>query len=364
MRTCTRCGFPTRYSRFLAWNSDGTVTGSVRPTIPMMFMEVAEWDAVSGELSNTLGLPIDHIVIEAEKRIGKDLYEMFKGIYHLNLKRVPNSRLLRPQWMGKLFIRALRRDISGIGNGSVTVEEYRTGESLRVRFKNPCLVPVVVGNCLGLYESLETMPGSSAEYRLDGGDLVVQLSHAEETPGYEDRLYLEEVEPGVGPLRFDRCEHCGVPIKMGRSLSWDLPRGVITNPLTGRREVMVAVQSIGAILRELERELGNEIVEILYTAQKRFSLGHLEGVKASGADAFWQEFLTEMALRGLGYPTEFETAGDSISVDMRNAYDQELYAAKLAAGLEKLTGRGSNINWELRERDHSRYTISTGAAEG
>ena len=361
MRRCARCGFPGRYTRFLEWHSDGTVIGSVTPRIPMMFMEVDEWDAISGELASTLGLPIDHVVIEAEKQIGKDLYEMFKRVYHINLKRVPNNRLLRPQWVAKLFLRALRRDISGIGNGSVRVEEYRTGKTLRVRFENPCLTPVVVGNCLGLYESLEIMPGSSAEYGLEGGDLVVRLSHSEETPEYEDRLYLEEVEPGEGPLRFDRCPVCGVPLKIARSLSWDLPRGVITNPLTGRREVMVAVQSVNAILRELERELGGEIVEILYNAQKRYSLGHLEGAEASGTEGFWEEYLTEMALRGLGYPAEFEAGGDSISVDMRNAYEQDLYAAKLAGGLEKLTGRGSNINWELREREHARYTISTGA---
>lgn len=330
----------------------------------MMFMEVAEWDAIFDELSNTLGLPVDHIVIEAERQIGKDLYEMFKGVYHINLRRVPNSRLLRPEWLAKLFIRALRRDISGIGNGSVTLEEYKTGKSLRVRFKNPCLVPVVVGNCLGLYESLETMPGSSAEYDLDGGDLVVCLSHAEKTPESEERLYLEEVEPGTGPLRFEKCGQCGVPLRMGRSLSWDLARGVITNPITGRREVMVAVQSVYAILRELERELGSEIVEILYNAQKRFSLERLDGTEVSDEDAFWEEFLLEIALRGQGYPTRFEAGEGSVSVEMLNAYDQDLFAAKLAAGLEKLTGRGSSIDWELREREHARYTISTSTAKG
>ncbi len=358
MRTCARCGFPRHYSRFLEWHGDGTITGSVGPRIPLLFMETEEWEAITGELARTLGLPVDHIVIDAQKQIGKDLYEMFKDVYRFNIKSIPNSRLLRPQWAAKLFIRALRRDISGIGNGSVRVDEYRAGRKLTVRFENPCLDPVVVGNCLGLYEGLEKMPGSKAEYHLEGGDLVVELSHSANAADAERRLYLEEVEPSGGSLRFEKCEDCGVPRAMGSSLSWDIARGTITNPLTGRRYAMAAVQAVYAIMRELERELGVEIVEIMYNAQKRYSLNQLPPV--ASPDGFWDGYLTEMALHGYGYPVKFDASKDSVSVEIHNSYDHDLYAAKVAAGFEKTTGGGSRIDWESREKHRAKYTISTG----
>ena len=64
--------------------------------------------------------------------------------------------------------------------------------------------------------------------------------------------------------------------------------------------------------------------------------------------------------RGLGYPEQFERTGDSVSVDIKTAYNQDLYAARLAAGVEKMTGRKSRIEWESRESHHGRYMITAG----
>jgi hypothetical protein len=65
-----------------------------------------------------------------------------------------------------------------------------------------------------------------------------------------------------------------------------------------------------------------------------------------------------MGLRGFGYPSVFESKGDSISVVMKNAYNQDLYAARLAAALERIAGQESTIDWEKREQTSAVYSIS------
>ena len=360
MRLCRECGFPRRFSRFLEWHTDGTISSNVRPRIPLMFLEVDEWDTMYDELAMTIGGPIEHIVVEAQKHIGMDLYDMVKGIYwNINAKRVPNSRYLRPEWLGRLIIWGMRNDLAGLGAGRAQLESYRAGDHLTLRFLNPCLMPLIVGNCQGIYESVEQMPGSKAGFKMEGDDLLVYLMPAEEKPASEDRLYLEEAHGSSGSLRYDTCPVCGVPRKMSRALRWHIDRGEIVNPLTAKREDMMAVQSMNAILRELERELGADVIDIVFHAQKWYSLARLEetGAGKKEPEDFWPSYLEDMALRGLGHPHEFEPLSDEVSVAITNAYNQDLYAARIAAGLEALTERATSISWDRRERDDSSYVI-------
>jgi len=362
MRRCRICDFPRRYSSYLEWHSDGTVIGSVRPRIPLMFMEVEEWESIFDELTKTIGSPVEHILIEAQKNIGKDLYKMVRAIYwNINVKRVPANRFFRPQFLAKFVTLVMRNDLAGLGAGKPKVVSYRAGDHLTLSFSNPCLVPMVVGNCLGIYESIEEMPGSKAEYRIENGNLIVHMTHSEEIPEAADRLYLEEVEAGSGPVSYERCSKCNVPLKAARSLKWDFKAGAINNPETGKREGMVAVQSMNAILRELVRELGEDVLGILYEAQKRYARERIESEKKfeqKTKEEFWNDYLLELAVRGFGYPSMFELMGDSVSVEMRNAYTQDLYAAKIAAAVEALTGKDSKISWGGRARDLSKYLIT------
>ncbi len=333
MRGCKECGFPRRLSRFLEWHSDGTVIGSVRPRIPVMFLHVDEWETIFSDLADAIGMPVDHIIIEAQKGIGKDLYEMVRSVYHgINARSVPNNAFLRPQWLAKSIVWGMRRDLARLGAGRPRVILYRTGETLVLGFSNPCMVPMIVGNCLGIYESVEKMTGSQARYGFANGDLIIRMTHADARPESEGRLSLEEVEPGTGSLTYGRCHRCGVPLLVARVLEWDISRGAIINRISEEREGIISVQSVNAILRELEKELGEDVIRILYDAQKNYSGRDLQDRTFGDPGAFWDSYLTNMALRGLGYPEMFERTGDSVSVDIRTAYNQDLYAAKLAAG--------------------------------
>jgi len=358
MRKCGGCGFPRRIGRFCEWHSDGTLAGALRPKIAFIFLEVAEWDSIYERLSSALGIPLDRIVLEAQKNIGKGIHEMIRAIHHINLKRIPANRLIRPKWLISLIIRSLRRDLAFLGAGSPSVDDYRAGEYLVIRMTDPWVNPIVVGNCLGIYESTEDMPGSDAEYWVEGGDLIMRLSHAKRKEELEERLYLEEATPGEGSLSYERCPECGVPMMIARALEWDIKRGIIRNRLSGEREEIVAVESINSIMRELEKELGGEVWGILYEAQKDYSGRVLKDKEIKNVEVFWDHYLQNMGLRGLGYPERFDRSHDSITVEIKPAYNQVLYAAKLAAGFEKATGRRSRTEWEVRELHQGRYKIS------
>jgi hypothetical protein len=358
MRKCRQCDFPSKFARFFDWRSDGTIisTDSTRTRSQITFLEAGEVESLFSDLSETIGINIDRFLIEAQKNIGKALYANLP-IRHM--KRVPNNRYFRPQWLTRLLVRTVAADIAGLGDGRVSLDRYTAGERLVVRFKDPVVVTLLVGSLAGIYESIEEMPGSHVDYRLENGDLVVELTHGVEQPAEDERLYLEEVKGGEGSLRWETCGDCGVPLEAARTFYWEIGRGIIRNRKTGERDVVVAVQSVNAILRELEAELGEDVTQLVYDHQKAFTLRDLEDAAVEEPDAFLDQMLMDMALRGLGHPTAFEFDGTSMSVEISNAYNQVLYAAKLAAALEKVTGKASTIDWKKREPEAGAYTVTT-----
>jgi hypothetical protein len=355
MRQCRDCGFPRKFAKFFDWRSDGTIvsTDSTRTRSQITFLEVSELETLFKDLSDTIGLDIDRIFIGAQKNIGKALYANLP-IRHM--KRVPDW--LRPRFVARQLVKLIANDIAGLGDGIVSLDEYVAGRTMVVRFANPVLAPLMVGSVSGIYESVEDMPSSKAEYGIEGGDLVIRMTHAPEQAEAEERLKLEEVVEGQGPLRYDRCGYCGVPREAARTWRWDLSRGIITNKRTGSREAVVAVQSVNAMLRELENELGEDVPALVYDHQKALTIKKLSGAAVDDVASFVKERIGSMALRGLGYPSSFEWKEPTLTVEIKNAYNQDLYAAKLAAVIETATSRSSRIEWQSREPHDDRYTIT------
>lgn len=356
MRNCRECGFPKKFARFFDWRSDGTIisTDHTKISSQITFLEDGELEEVFGTLSDKIGVSVDRFLIQAQKGIGKAVFE---NIPLRHIRHIPNKRFFRPQFVASLAVRMVASDFAGLGDGRVSVLKYRAGELLVLRFRNPCLVPLLVGSSASIYESVEEMPAAEYEYGMEGGDLIIRLSHGEQKPDTEDRLFLEEVVPGKGPLTYDRCPSCGVPMEASSTFEWIIDEGIIRNRITGNREVIVSVQSVNAILRELESELGEEVVKIIYDAQRERSLSRLGVSGPAEPETFIERYLEQMALRGLGYPRKYEMEGAEVRVEISNAYNQVLFAARLAACLEMAFGGESGIEWSARGRDRGAYTI-------
>jgi hypothetical protein len=355
MRQCRDCDFPKKFAKFFDWRSDGTIvsTDSTRTRSQITFLEVSELETLFKDLSDTIGLDIDRIFIGAQKNIGKALYANLP-IRHM--KRVPD--LLRPRFLAKLLVKLISADIAGLGDGIVSLDDYVAGERMIVRFANPVLVPLMVGSVSGIYESVEDMTSSTAEYGIEDGDLVIRMTHATRQVESEERLKLEEVLEGRGPLRYDRCLDCGVPREAARTWKWDVSRGIITNKRTGCREAVVAVQSVNAMLRELENELGEDVPILVYDHQKALTLKKPPASDVDDPEGFIKERIDSMALRGLGYPSSCTYEDGTLKVEIENAYNQDLYAAKLAAILETATSKSSTIEWQSRQPHHDVYTVT------
>jgi hypothetical protein len=356
MRSCKNCEFPLKFARYFDWRSDGTIISTDRTKVlsRITIQEVGEFESLFTDLSNTLGMSIDRFLIQAQKNIGKALYA---NLPVRHMKRVPAT--LRPEFVARQLVKLIASEIAGLGDGIVSLDHYKAGESLSVRFENPVVIPLLVGSLVGIYESIEDMPSAEYDYGIEDGDLVVRLSHGQAGTVEEQRLYLEKVVPGNGNWTYEKCPGCGVPMAAARTFEWDMKRGVMRNRVTGEREVIIAVESVNAFLRELEKELGEEIVDLVYNHVKLFTKQKIKKSGQLDTESGWDLRLFEMALRGFGYPVKFERGDGSLTVEIEDAYNSDFYAAKLAAALEIATGKESSIEWLVRDGNKGRYVIST-----
>ena len=360
MRKCKKCGFLVKFARFFEWRSDGTIvsTNLSRTKVRIMFLEVGEMISVFDELSRVMGKPVNRTLIEAERNIGKAfLADTPIGF----VKHMPRNRFLRPRFLAKAMIRIVRKDIAGLGCGVVSVEDYRAGKYLTLRFANPYFVPGTVGNTLGVFELIEGIKSANYEYDVeDNGDLVVRYSDSGK-PGrslLESRFYIESAMRSTGLISYDRCKKCGTPLDVAGALRWNMRKGIITNRFTGERVAVGSPQSVNAMLWKLADEFGEDVIGILYDAQKGRSIRDLKDLSGEAPVEFWERYLLELALKGLGYPEVFNWDEGGISVEIRTAYNQTLYAARIAAALESMSGLSSEILWEKRKPNLGIYTIS------
>lgn len=358
LRKCRSCGFPRKFARYFTWHSDGTIVNTENAGVEyrITFLEAGELEGVFDTVSSAIGVPLDPIIIEAEKNVGK---EFFEATPLRVLKHAPRNPHLRRPFIAKSMVRLVRVHVAGLGGGIIRADSYRGGCDMVLRIRNPVFAARTVGDSLGIYESIERIKSADYSWHIDeSGELEIRMAHPEvpEEPLSETRLFLERLVPGDGKLRFESCEVCGVPLAAADLFAWVIDEGLVLNRKTGRRELLGATQSVDAIVRELERELGAQVLDMLYDAQREYSRLRLKELEA-GEVPLWEEYLFELGLRGLGHPEHFKTDGRSVFADIRNAYCEELYAGKLAALFEVSTGQPSYIEWENRYRRDARFTI-------
>ncbi len=350
-----------RFARYFDWRSDGTILGTDRVKLQsrITFLELGEMEGLFDDLSMMIGVSIDHILIEAEKNVGKAFYASTPLRY---LRYAPRKPALRPAWVARAAVRAVRSDVAGLGGGIIRAESYDPHGSMVLKISNPVFVARTVGNSVGIYESIERVRGVDYQYRIDNGDLLLTMTHPVEGPPSEPlsetRLAPDPVVPGEGPVRYERCGRCGTPAEASATLEWDLSRGTITNRRTGKRLSVGAVQSVKAMMRELEKELGEDVLKPLHECQRQITRQQLERDAFQRGDDFWNRFFHTCALKGLGYPSSFAAEEDSITVEITNPYETTLFAARVASGFEYLTGEISRLDWEMRRNDLSVFIVS------
>ncbi len=351
MRRCRKCGFPRGISDFLRWSEEGTITERVSRDFRAVLIEADFLPQIFAHIERVLGHSIGHLVFEAQRIAAAQV---------IKSNTDGPKRILRWPGIRQIFVRILALVAILTGQGYARIIRYRPGRGGEAFFRNAfhreLMAAIVVG-------SIETLDGKIYDYewRDEGNGEVICLNPSPSHPGYADRLTFVPSPARRGRRGIERCSRCGVPMALTR-LQWRTGEGEIFDPDRGVRMVILDLYTPNVVLRELARELGEDIYPVIVDAGRDFSRQRLSrefaGEMERGGEELVGLALETMALRGLGNPVSFSLQGGKLSVTVDNPFNLHLLAGMLAGLFEVLEGRKTAVSWHEPDRFSAVFEVT------
>ena len=339
-KACPECDVPKRLIKEHRWLDDGTIVQNKDPDHRMVFFESGNINGTFGNIEEIIGMSIERIVIEAKRRATFDFVDhMLPGVVKAILRMVG----VRP------IIRNITSLGSVMGYGHIELVDIRRvhgkGDYATMRVTEPYSLPLFCGDLAGSFNAVDQRE-VGIDYEKVSPDIYDITGHVSKHPmELKGRLQTKPYTHKAGDIELERCSTCGGPMALSQ-YEWDMGRGVIENRSSRRRMAMLGPAALDAIFEELEKELGENIPEVVIEAQRRFVK---EGFSSSQEVRDIEDFRNELAFRGVGNLKEFEAEKGGLRVRIENPC-LYLMLVGLTQGLFELAfGREGDVEWELAE---------------
>lgn len=345
VKRCSMCHVPLQFSRMNVWNADGTITQARNPGHRLFFYDASGFDRLFDNVSEIIGAPIGHIVMESRRRATLDYIE--------TLLSGPLGLALRTFQRRKAYAQ-IATMASLLGYGHFEVKAFRRGELVSISGENTYCENMAAADLVAIFNYLEGLPADIHIENFGEGRLFTMSEGAMFGGEPASRLEYRKIRRKPGSLIMERCPECEAPIDF-KKFSWHMDRGVITDRDSGRDMVLVGPSEIDAIFGELEAELGPEINRAIVEGQSRYvrdELQHREKARGSGYLAL------QLALRGMGNLVRFEMGRDRLRAEVENASPYLMVTGLIKGVFESLTGRRSWCDYRLN--DHGTLFIEAG----
>ncbi len=359
IRLCKECGVPFS-AKDLQWTTGGTIEQKVPPRERQVFCECEFIDPLFEGISDLLGLPIDHIVIESRRREVKAYVE---ARYPAVLRR--SMKYISERMMGDSRLKKYARSLLGRASKAMFLRVAEIGRAcgfgdIRPREDwdfddryahhvhtviDPYSLLLYLGETLGSAEAWDMEELRIEHERVGKKTYTITLSPGEHPIALADRLQRKDYGFKPGDISFEACPTCGLPRDLS-AFHWNIDLGTIKHKSSGRRMAMFGSGSIEAVLDDLEAELGEEIPNATINSQRAF-------VKTNYDIASWKvsnagDLKRELALRGLGNLTHFEAGKSGVELAIENSC-LHLLMVGTARGFFELIYHldNSSCEWEL-----------------
>ncbi|MDD3717404.1 MAG: hypothetical protein PHP28_01920 [Actinomycetota bacterium] len=338
MKRCSACGVPRKITSTHRWLDNGTMVETNNPDHRMIFIESDNIGGVFTRIEEILGLPIEHLVIESQRRMTYDYV-----------------RSLMPSMVLKLFrmtsIRPLAKSVTELGRlvglGDVELLSMRIkgdeGDYVKLGGRNLFYIPAYCGMVVGSMEALSGQECSISYEETSPGYYEVTTSVTTHPVELKERFKPREYSRKEGDLRLPRCSRCGGPSALaGYDFLYD--EGIILHRANARRMLFDGPAEFEAIFSELEKELGEDIPQVIIEAQKLFvKSGFYDLGEIMDTDAFREH----LALRGLGNLRDMEYGEDHLRLRIENPCLHLLLAGLAQGVFELASDREARVAWEL-----------------
>lgn len=326
----------------------------------MVFLSASMYDDIVDNLNLEVGVPIWHLVYESYRNVGRmSLETMFEENSLLN-------RLRKYKWM---------RQIVGLFfNELATVMGYclsRTGERLSdtshtAYIKNPFNLYCVAGSVVSALEALRGIPYDCTWEELCLNEYMITVNVIGKRPEICERLIDEPPTVAEGAVSLERCRSCGMPLRAAELFEWKKDEGKMINRKSDDRWCAFVSTTLPPIIRELARELGDNIYDSLITSQCKWTISHLDRLGVIDADSIldnekaeeaFLKYLDDFPVFGYGNPTVIDEEDGSCSITIENPFFIEMIAGILLGLYRGLIAAEAEIKWKTLDENKVTYTL-------
>ncbi len=340
VKMCPECGVPEPITSENLWLDSGAIVQKRDEKHRLVFVESDNLDPIFHIIGKTIGVPIEHIVINAGRKGTRDYVDR---LIPDELKNVIQKRELDVDPVVEVL--ASTALIMGFGATELTEVHSEKDEydHVSVRIENPHSISLLCGENAGALEAILGYPWDVTYTETSTGIFEANFSKSKNPPELEQRVQRKVYQYKKGNIEHARCTTCGGPAALSE-FKWDLHKGIITNALTQRRLSLVGEIVSDAPFEELEKELGETIPQVVVEAQRSFTkTGFFSTDEMSDED----DFRAQLALRGLGNLRELEMGRKGLRLRLDGAVSH-LLTVGMVQGLFELTfGVDTHAEWEL-----------------
>ncbi|MDD3718057.1 MAG: hypothetical protein PHP28_05265 [Actinomycetota bacterium] len=363
MKRCRECGFPYWLSKLIRWNENGTITMAVNPDYRVVIIESDFLSHIFSRIEEHLGLPISHLVFEAQRNASVHTIDSQLNRFPFTLGRWgPSKRVVvrafchLAVWLGQAYARPLR---------------YRSGKGGEAVIRNPYNRELMAAIVLGAFESLERRPFEHAWTKEDGED-VVSIRPVQARPEISRRLDLAYPALKPGHFHMPRCRSCGTPIELGY-LRWNEGEGIIMDNRRNTRLTFLDGYVPTIVFREMEKELGEDIYPLIIQAEKDYTHRRMRDLGMAGGggvlprrerESIYENALATLPPRGQGNPVDYRYGYDGLTVTVDNPYNEHLLAGQMAALFEVAEGKAAEVEWHSPSPSSLVFTVRSAEALG
>ncbi len=347
---CGECGTPLYIGKVHVWKDNGVIAHAVKPYDHVIFLESENIDRIFQIIDEMLGFSVQNIVKECTRRGNR----MFMETNIPKPVRRAFSRL--PRFSSQIIGLTGRM----LGYGCTDYVGYRLkgddADCLVQVVHHPYSLTSIMADALGVTESFTGNDGEAESLPLGEDSYLIVIRLGCHPSGLEERLHLYQPVLKDTGFRFKRCSRCGLPQELSNNYSWDLKKGFILNRRTSRRMVLTGFNNYEAVFQELEKEIGEEIPQMIIDAQRRF-------VRESQWEENWLEseevLRRNLMLRGLGFPSFLQWNNGTASLSILNCLIPKQVVGILQGFHELKTGKEkSDCSWDLSEEGDLNITLS------
>jgi hypothetical protein len=343
IKVCPECGAPRILSKGNRWESNGSITAIVTEGKRGFFYEADGFAGLFSNLERSTGMSIDRIISEGNRKNSVEyLRGLFSGFKGTLARALFHNRVYESITdLGTIF-----------GYGHFEMLDIKRGKSVTVYGRNIYCIPMFIGDLIGTFNMMENLP-AKVEIKEEGLGHVITVTEGEK-PEEEltSRLQTGRTQLKPGDIAYKRCPACRLPAEFD-NLVFDFEEGVITDKVTGRRMTTTGMEQIAAIFRELEAELGEDIVRAILDAQRLYVRGAIDREEMEQGYPYLRRFL---AFRGMGNMVSYDLRSDGLDAVVENASPTLLVAGMLRGIFELLSGSESAC--EYRRRDDGTLEVA------